>query len=325
MTELRPPPLVPPLVNSGARQLRAGELGLLERALANTPSVGGAHSWSLSANGATVRLFAPRQTGHGEREPTETDRLLSSGAALTTVELSLRALGRQVLVRLSPNPMFASAPNHGHGAPLAELETVRRAEAELPEAARYAALFRRRVYHAPFAERPVPDAILNELTMAPEPVSVTALSGRAASIALAEELRTAAELLRADHARQRELIAWSTLFGEPTSHARNPIRNGTMHGSMSRASTRLPSIDLLAARLRAETLLLVHTPGGSALERVLAGATLHRTWLTGVANGLAGSLVTGPLRLDYLSERIAAAFGVSARPWVLLRLGYPAA
>ncbi|WP_020496530.1 nitroreductase family protein [Sciscionella marina] len=288
------------------KTLSDAETGLLARALEHAPSFCPTRPWRLEVQANTVRLDENRAA-----EPDQ-ERALSCGAALTALELSLRALGRQPWSRLFPRGRQAEL--------LASIEAGMGGEPETAELTAYSALFRRRSYRAPFAPRPLSEVLCESLLANAIPVPVRRLGDRTDTYSFAGLLCAAARTRHADQAFHQELLAWSTLF--PVSSARE---SGASLSGLMRTKTYLPQPELLASRIAAESVVLLYTETDSRPARVQAGAALHRLWLAAIAEGLAGSVLVRPLRSAHLSAGVARAFGIEGHPQALFRFGYPAA
>ncbi|MGW5055032.1 nitroreductase family protein [Actinokineospora sp. NPDC004072] len=76
--------------------------------------------------------------------------------------------------------------------------------------------------------------------------------------------------------------------------------------------------------LAAETQFIVATDGDTRRDHLGAGMALQRLWLTAVASGLAGSLITQPLHVSEARAALVTDLGLPGPPQAVLRIGHPA-
>ena len=288
------------------------EIGVLARAVSHAPSVHNSQPWALEVRGGTADLYERPGVALPRHDPTGRDRVLSCGAALTNLELAVRALGRQPAVTLLPDPARPDL--------VASVVAAGRAEATAAEVDRYSAMFRRASYRAPFALHRVPRGMLRALTAATGGPGTEGrlVEPRTEASELADLLSHAGALLRDDRAYQRELAAWSSQFRHPLDE------DGTLPwAGIVRADTHLPDRITLAERITAESLLIVLTADDTRLDHLCAGAALQQAWLTAVAAGLAGSVLTQPLHLPEVRAGLIERLALPGYPQAILRFGYP--
>ncbi|WP_236791143.1 nitroreductase family protein [Amycolatopsis sp. GM8] len=289
----------------------ATEVGVLARAAERAPSVHNTRPWALEMRVDGVDLFERPEAWLPRHDPGGRDRTISCGAALANLRLAVRALGWDVKVSLFPQPVRADL--------VARIVATEHGEPSESEVVRYTAIFRRRSYRAPFGLHPVPATEVRELIRADvtEGTGVHALRWSDAP-PLAELLGYTASMLRGDRAYQRELQAWSDQFREPL-----PDEPTLPWGGLVRPQTRVPDVLTLTERLREECLLVVLTDDDSRRDHLLAGVALQEVWLTAVARGLAGSVLTQPLQLPEVRAGLIERLGLPGHPQAILRLGYP--
>ncbi|WP_431903177.1 Acg family FMN-binding oxidoreductase [Amycolatopsis thermoflava] len=287
----------------------ATELGVLARAVARAPSVHNSQPWVLVPGDGVIELCERTEVELPRHDPEGRDRLMSCGAALVNLRLALSALGRRPQVTLLPRPDV-----------VAEVRAPARAEPSPAELGRYSAIYRRHSHRAPFALHRVPAPVLRELADAALAPGAQArlVEPRTESGALAELLGHAGLALRDDPACQRELTAWTAQFRQAPAAVTTLPWSGLV-----RADTRLPDPVTLAARIAAESMLVVVTAGDGRRDHVLAGAALQETWLTAITRGLAGSVVTQPLHLPEVRAGLIERLALPGWPQALLRFGYP--
>ncbi|WP_435155910.1 Acg family FMN-binding oxidoreductase [Amycolatopsis sacchari] len=290
----------------------ATEVSVLARAVSRAPSVHNSQPWTVEVRPDGADLFERTEARLPRHDPAGRDQMISCGAALADLELAVRTLGWDPRVTLFPD---AARPDL-----VARVVADGRREATEDEVARYSAIFRRRSYRAPFSLHPVTDAVLRDLVRANDTpgTELRAVDTRLESPVLAELFGQAGQVLRDDRAYQRELQAWSDQFRHPL-----PAEPTLPWGGLVRATTHLPDTITLTERLAAERLLIVLTPGDTRTDHLLAGRALQLVWLTAVTRGLAGSVLTQPLRLPEVRAGLTERLLLPGHPQLVLRLGYP--
>ncbi|GAB3488646.1 hypothetical protein [Amycolatopsis cihanbeyliensis] len=216
--------------------------------------------------------------------------------------------------------MTSVLPDPGRPALLARVHAASRSTATAAEIGQYTAIFRRRGHRSPFALRPVRGDLLRALAAsAAIPQARVRIVDRATeSSTVAELFGYAAAVYRDEPAYQRELTAWSGSFPQPPA-----VESTLPWAGLVRRDTRLPDELTLADRLSGERLLIVHTPGDSRREHLLAGAAMQRVWLTAVSAGLVASVLTQPLHLTEVRTGLAERLALDGVPQLVLRLGHP--
>lgn len=283
------------------------EVGVLARAVSHAPSVHDTQPWALEAHAEEAELYERSEAALPRHDPSGRDRTISCGAALTNLELAVRALGWDTEVFLFPEPKRPDL--------LARVRAIGRKETTATEVERYAAIFRRHSYHAPFSLHPVSRGRLRELAGAPdEPdVRVRVIDPRTESSTLAELFDYAAGVLRADRAYQRELAMWT----------RGPSDSTLLWGGLVRTDTHVPDTVTLTERLMREGILVLLTTDDSRRDHLLAGAVVQQIWLDAITRGLVASVLTQPLQLCEVRARLIGRLGLSGYPQLFLRVGNP--
>ncbi|WP_431873458.1 Acg family FMN-binding oxidoreductase [Amycolatopsis sacchari] len=288
------------------------EVGVLARAAANAPSVHNSRPWAVEIHPDGAEVYERFEARLPRHDPSGRDRMISCGAVVTNVELAVRALGRRAEVTLFPD---GARPDL-----VARVAARGREPATEDEVNRYSAIYRRRSYRAPFALQRLARHEVAALVAAAgvAGTQIRPVHADRESPALAELLGYAGRVLRADRAYQRELSAWSDQFRDPL-----PLEPTLPWSGLVRADSHLPDTITLTERLAREQLLLVLTPDDARRDHVLAGRALQQVWLTAVANGLVGSVLTQPLQLHEVRAGLIARLGLAGHPQAFLRLGYP--
>ncbi|MBA0126870.1 nitroreductase family protein [Haloechinothrix sp. YIM 98757] len=295
------------------------DLAVLDRALCTTPSVHNTMPWIVESGSERVDLLEWTDRPPRQHDPTGRDLLLSCGAAVTNLRVAARSLGWSSAVELFPEP--------DRPALIARITPGARRSVDDGDMALYGALYRRRSYRRPFTSQQVDSGVASALAREGSGEDVRAHRVMAPEIErVAEALTYAASVLRADAALQRELAAWNGgHVAGATGNGRAAAGSDTLPwAGLVRATTRITDVPTLAGRLAGEQLLIIATDTDTAADQVRAGAAVQRAWLAAVASGLAGSVLTQPLHLDEVRDRIRDGLGITGYPQILLRFGYPA-
>ncbi|HWD03226.1 MAG TPA: nitroreductase family protein [Amycolatopsis sp.] len=304
---------------SATAVLAPSEIGVLARAVSRAPSVHNTQPWLLRVRGAEAELIERTELSLPSHDPLGRDRVLSCGAALANLELAARALRRDITTS------FPAA-----GAVAATVHTRLGSVPGIAELARYHAIEWRRSYRRGFAPGAVGEADLAEIVAAANDPAVAVVRPRDLGL-LAEMLGFATRVFRADPAYQRELDTWTAhTFGDRALGAVDGVPEAGFGAGplpaagLIRRTTPVPDDPHLAARLAAETLLVICTDADTRRARLAAGAAIERMWLEATVLGLAGSVLTQPLHLTGFREHLADGLGLPGLPQALFRCGRPA-
>ncbi|QWF78010.1 Acg family FMN-binding oxidoreductase [Amycolatopsis sp. CA-230715] len=295
------------------------QLGVLVRAVSRAPSVHNSQPWELAVRGEEIDLVRRRDVVLRVHDPEGADSDVSCGAACANLVLAARSLGRAAEVELFGAGLVAATVRVGAPEP-----------ATTDELALYHAIGRRRSYRRAFLNAPVPEAAFAAVLAAGDAMGVRGVRARRFD-ALARLLGFATRAFKEDKAYQRELALWTTqMCGDYALGAGDGIPEDALSGaalpiaSLVRARTPVPDDAVLAERLAAENLLFLCTGGDSGADHLAAGIALQRSWLTATAHGLAGSVLTQPLRLTGFQRRLSDELGLPGVPQAIFRFGLPA-
>jgi nitroreductase len=283
------------------------------------PSIHNTQPWLFRLRGDTVDVLADRRRQLATLDPDGREMFVSLGAAVFNLRLSVRAHGRESRVRLMPDP---AEPDLVASVTLADWAPPPDAVAVLA-----AAVPRRHTNRRPFADRPVPYGIIEELTGA---AGVEGAALLAADPALRDGVlsltRTAENRMRADAHYQAELADWTTAggvgrhdgvprqaFGPRDVDVALPLRDFALgHGAPTAVVAFEPE----------PTLILLFTDRDTEVDWLRAGAALQRVLLTATVRGLAAT----PLSQLVEVPRLRALLADSTTGQVVqtvLRIGYP--
>jgi len=268
------------------------ERGVIADAVRSAPSVHGGQPWVLrfADGGAAIH----ERLGRPDRDdPLGRDRLLSCGAALANLVLAARMLGWTTRLDLFRDP---AQPDE-----VGRVTVTGRQEPSGVDTEWYAVLGARHSHRAPFADAALPASLRAEL------VGAAGTDGVQPRPIRAEEVPALAELLR--HA-----AAMTGGFGGERDETSLPWMP---------APVAVPDQRMLAARMRAEYLLVLLTPDDGKADQVRAGIALQRTWLAATGAGLGCSVLTRPLFAPAVRGTLVDRLGLPGHPQALLRIGYP--
>lgn len=271
-----------------------GERGLIVDAVRSAPSVHSGQPWVLRfADGYAAIHERIGRPDHDD--PLGRDRLLSCGAALANLVLAVRVLGWTSRLDLFCDP---TQPDE-----VGRVSPTGRQEPSHMDTEWYAVLGSRHSHRAPFVDAPLPDSLRAEL------VDAAGTHGVQPRPIRPDEVPAVAALLR--HA-----ATMTGGFGGERDETSLPWVRGP-------APAMPPDPATLAARMRAEYLLLFLTPDDGKADQVRAGIALQRTWLAATAAGLGCSVLTRPLFVPAVRGTLVDDLGLPGHPQVLLRIGYP--
>lgn len=326
----------------------SGEKQFIAATAAAAPSVHDTRPWLLEFHDERrVSLYERLDRALPRHDPLGRDRLISCGAALEHVRLAVRVLGWV--------PEIELPHERAHPDEVARIAVVGRGAPSDVEERNYLAVSARHSHRRPFASRPVDAELRRELLGAHrvDGVGLRPVTDAAEIAALARLLSHSALVLRADRAYQRELTAWTAPVPEPprgeeaasttrpTSapplrklrtaaeslrHLRSATRSSRSNtlpwAGLVRSDTAIPDLGVLADRLGREFLVLVETPDDGRHDHVRAGMAAEQTWLTAVASGLVGSVVTQPFQLREVRAGLVESLSPGGFPQLLLRFGH---
>ncbi|MFF3942928.1 Acg family FMN-binding oxidoreductase [Streptomyces phaeofaciens] len=289
------------------------------------PSIHNTQPWRFGLDTETVTFEVRADPDRGLRhvDPSGRALLLSVGACVFNLRVALTHFGWSPVTRLLPRPddpdLLATVRPSGL--------TAR--EGEERKADLYEAIWRRHSSRFPFARRPLPAAVREELGAAAraEGASLRFSEG----VNMTHMLRLTAEAERRnrlDARRAAEGRRWVHRDLEPAPDTGLPR---TALGSLD-AWERLPLRDFTAQR-HPERLLarpfevspviaLLTTEHDRRVDWLRAGQALEHVWLVATAHGLRASLMHQAAEWADLRDALAAAPDDTAHPHLLMRLGY---
>jgi nitroreductase len=282
------------------------------------PSVHNTQPWLFRIHDDGVDVLIDRRRQLHTIDPDGREMYVSVGAAVFNLRVALGARGRQPDVRLAPD---------WHDDALAARVRIVGPVAVNPAAlVLHDAIGRRHTNRRPFADTPIAEPVLAELSNAAtlegaqlhravEPLHTAVLS----------LVRTADNRLRDDPRYRAELAAWTTppgigrrdgvprsAFGPRDADAALPMRDLALgHG----APTAVVDFE------RDPTIALLYTTADDRQDWLRAGAALQRLWLTATVRGVAVTPLTQTTEVPELRRLLTDPTAGMVQS--VLRLGYP--
>jgi hypothetical protein len=286
------------------------------------PSIHNSQPWLFEPDGDRIHVFLDRRRQLPALDGSGRAMHLSVGAAVFNLRVAMLDSGWFPRVRLMPDP---NRPD------LAATVTVGEPAPEIPGARLLAgAIPYRRSSRRPFVPGAMPaDAVAALITAPAAEGGTLLLPGDSLRHEILHLVRVA-DLIQAEDARYRtELAAWTArrphradgvpkaAFGPKPNSTVLPLRDfGLVHGHHRKTAWFEPN----------PTLAVLYTRGDEPVDWLRAGMALQRTLLTATVKGLATSLMTQPIEVPAIRERLArppfAAWYEPHAPQAVLRLGY---
>lgn len=288
-------------------------------ALANrAPSVHNSQPWRWRLGPSSIHLFADPDRALPATDPEGRGLLISCGAALHHLRVSLLAAGSATTVHRMPDP---ASPQH-----LAAVE-LSPAQPTAEDLALAQAIEKRRSDRRVFSTWPVPDGLVDRLRRA--------ATDQGAALVVLDPARQAGMARLVEHAAveqsltpglAEEVASWSgrgrgSVDGVPAANvpgdtaAAVPVRHF--------AGRRMPQNELGRDESDGTVVAVLATEGDGAVERLRAGEALSAVLLAATAIGLATDPISQPLEVPATRARLAADCLPSGRsPQVLIRLGW---
>lgn len=170
------------------------------------PSIHNTQPWLFRLGGDTVDVLVDRRRQLARLDPEGREMFVSVGAAVFNLRVAVWAHGRAVRVRLLPD---RNQPDLAARVSLERAATPPAAAVALAEA-----IPRRHTNRRPFADKPVPFGILEELAAAAVVEEASLLTvDPALRDGVLSLTRTAENRMRIDPAYRAELAAWTTSGG----------------------------------------------------------------------------------------------------------------
>ncbi|NDU71519.1 hypothetical protein GWI34_02610 [Actinomadura sp. DSM 109109] len=288
------------------------------------PSVHNTQPWRFGVRGSRVSLRADPDRRLGVADPKGREMLISCGAALYNLRVSLRAQGYDPVVRLLPDP---DRPHL-----LADVVLEPGEPADRQTLREHAQIRRRRSHRGAFRPETVPAGVLSAMRYDVEREGARLIEAvdRHVKGALAA-LTDAAEHI------QCRTPAYSTEIGRWAPSPRTARKDGVQEGAYPRqtpeTSPNFPTRDFARGqgwgaepahpkeRAAAGVALLLVSEGDGPLDWLRTGQALQRALLRAAESDLAAAFHTQALEVPELRAFIRTHFCRDAYPQMLLRMG----
>ncbi|WP_433664602.1 Acg family FMN-binding oxidoreductase [Nocardia sp. CA-128927] len=274
------------------------------------PSVHNTQPWRFRISDHDIHLYLDSTRAHQSSGIDQRDAVLSCGAALHHLRIALAAAGWSAVVHRLPHP---ADPNH-----LASIELVPHRPTML-EHALNSMILRRQTDRRPFSSAPIPPGYLGLVS---ERAATLGASIRQAVDTTRERL---VEVLRAapdpGAGYRLDLAEWS---GRPVTRDGAPARSVPLY-SHPGGVPGMVGAPRQAGPDFAE-LLVLGTTTDDRLAQLCAGEALSAVLLTATNVGLATCVLTEPLEIPELRQRIrVGVLDERAYPQAVIRIGWASA
>ena len=304
----------------------AAEVRQAVRAAVWALSVHNTQPWTFGVHGSRITLRADADRRLEAADPDGREMLISCGAALFTLRVALRALGRQAHLRVLPDPDRPHLLADVHvGAPIPVDEHARRL---------YGAVQHRRTHRGAFKPTGIQPSLLNTLRLEAEHEGARVIQAveRHTQRALAGLTQAAEHLQRMDPAHAAETARWAPAPGSTRSDG---VHQGAYPELIPPTDPHFPGRDFARghgwgtvgdepADPSTGLVMIVATPGDTPPDWIGSGQALQRMLLRAAAEeGLAAAFHTQALEIPELRGLIRTRLTNGHHPQVLLRLGIP--
>lgn len=300
--------------------------GAVEDAI-RAPSVHNTQPWLFGVRGSRISLRADPDRRLDVADPQGREMLISCGAALYNLRLSLRKRGYEPVVRLLPD---ADRPNL-----LADVELERGHEAVTREVEReYAQIERRHSHRGGFRPDPVPSGVVTALLRAAEQEGARVIQAVEAHV-----LGALAALTDAGEHVQRRIPAYSTEMARwapsPATARKDGVQEISYPVRTPRTEPYFAARDFARGQgwgvepadedgtASAGIALLLVTAEDTPAAWLRAGQALERLLLCGAEHDLSAAYHTQAMQVPELRDFIRMHFCGDAYPQMLLRIGVP--
>lgn len=288
------------------------------------PSVHNTQPWSFGVSGDEISLRADTERGLRIEDPAGRELVISCGAALFNVRLTLRALGFEPLTRVLPDPDRPSL-----------LATVRVGQDFVPDEHTrmlHSEIEQRRTHRAGFTDLPVSDHLVDALVG-----QATAEGARLTPIRSEVEIRILAAITNI----AQDVQSMDRMASLETSHWARPPGSSRQDGVPAEAYPRAPmrTDPHFAQRDYARghpwgadtdghmsgftgVVAVLTTKGDSREDWTRAGQALQRVLLHASAYGVSAAFHTQALEMYHLREFLREQMCSGEYPQMIMRLGF---
>jgi nitroimidazol reductase NimA-like FMN-containing flavoprotein (pyridoxamine 5'-phosphate oxidase superfamily) len=297
-------------------------------AACRAPSVHNTRPWRFTARGSRVTLHADPDRRLGVADPDGREMLISCGAALFTLRLAARHLGRTLDVRQWPDPDRPML--------LADVEIAGPRPATPAEHRLFDQVERRHTHRGGFGPRRPATGLLSKLAIEAEHegAELRIVADPRTRKALAGLSETAEQTQRLDPDHRAELAHWAPPPGRarpygvhPDAYPREPGHTDPDFAARDFARGQGwgyadPDDHGDVAADSAGVVAVLTTRGDTAADHLAAGQALQRVLLRAAEEDVSAAFHTQALELPELRDFIRGRYCDGAYPQMLMRLGH---
>ncbi|MEV0400986.1 hypothetical protein [Actinoallomurus sp. NPDC050550] len=286
------------------------------------PSAHDTRPWWFDTHGETVTLHADTDRRLNVVDPHGREMLISCGAALFTLRLAVRRLGRRPEVRMGSDP---DRPGLIADVSLGQPQPVSDDERQMCEQ-----IERRRTHRGGFRACALPVGLLQDLRAhaCAEHVSLRIVADPRVRVALAALSDAAEQMQRMDPAYVAEVARWAPPPGsdrQDGGHEEAPPRDPDDTGPHvdERDFARGQGWGMTGGEPREATgvVALLTTAGDGRTDWLRAGQALQRVLLRAAEDDVSAAFHTQVLEVPELREFIRTRFCDATYPQMIMRLG----
>ncbi|MFD0688662.1 Acg family FMN-binding oxidoreductase [Actinomadura fibrosa] len=290
------------------------------------PSVHNTQPWRFGVRGTRISLRADADRRLDVADPDGREMLISCGAALYTLRLSLRVLGYEPEVRLLPDP------DRPHLLADVQMEPGKPAGEETERA--YAQVRRRRSHRGGFAAEQPPPSLLDAIRYEAEREGARLIRAIDVHVqgALAALTDAAEHIQRRTPAYAAEIARWAPA---PGTSRTDGVQHAAYPSETPRTEPHFAARDFARGRgwgieptadgpaSHPGVVMLLVTAADTPSDWLRAGQGLQRALLLAAQHDLAAAYHTQALQVPRLRDLIRTQFCGDGHPQLLLRLGRP--
>lgn len=304
----------------------ADDIRLAVEDAAWAPSVHNTQPWTFGVRGSRVSLRADPDRRLDVADPNGREMLISCGAALYNLRLSLRVHGYEPVVQMLPDPdrPHLLADVHLEPGEPADQQTLRE----------HVQIRRRHSHRGGFLPDPVPAGVLTAMKYDAEREGAGLIEAVDVHVkgALAALTDAAEHVQRRTPAYAAEIARWAP---SPRTSRKDGVQEPAYPQRTPRTRPHFPPRDFargqgwgvatapLAESVPAGAVLVLVSAGDGRADWICAGQALQRVLLRAAERDLAAAFHTQALEVPELRSFIRTRFCDDAFPQMVLRLGVP--
>lgn len=288
------------------------------------PSSHNSQPWLFDISGDTLTLYADRTRVLPVMDPHDRELVISCGAALALLRISMHHFGYADSVQTFPDPERPDL--------LARVNLAAGHEPTPEDELLFGAILTRGTNRRPYDSRPVPDQIVEELQAASdsECAQLRTVGDEDARNALALLIAEADRVQWSDKRFRNEVAAWvrpnisvsydgiqseALDYGDFTSYTvPQIIRTFDLGNGQAAKDLELASGSPLLAVLATDT--------DTTTAWLATGQALAKVLLRAAAQGLSASYLNQPIEIASLRKKVQEVTGCATYPQIVLRMGY---